>query len=100
MKSDSYMFSPFISTPHIASKTSSSSTKAARPVDSEGKDAPPSPDNHHKKSRGLLENQELQCAIDAPLFEGSQVQLIIEKPSLLEKRLTSKRLQIGILIQN
>ncbi|KAL9339455.1 hypothetical protein Peur_068470 [Populus x canadensis] len=26
MKSDSYMFSPFISTPHIASKTSSSST--------------------------------------------------------------------------
>ncbi|KAJ6857262.1 hypothetical protein NC651_038842 [Populus alba x Populus x berolinensis] len=53
MKSDSYMFSPFISTPLIAS-------------------------------------QDKLCLL-------LQVQLIIEKPSLLEKRLTSKRLQIDII---
>ncbi|KAJ6857263.1 hypothetical protein NC651_038842 [Populus alba x Populus x berolinensis] len=52
MKSDSYMFSPFISTPLIAS-------------------------------------QDKLCLL-------LQVQLIIEKPSLLEKRLTSKRLQIDV----
>ncbi|KAF9662691.1 hypothetical protein SADUNF_Sadunf18G0080600 [Salix dunnii] len=52
LKSDTYMYAPLCAQQAIYSKT-------ARPVDSEGKYAPLSPDNHNKKSRGVLGNQGL-----------------------------------------